>query len=224
MWFRKSPEQLRKRALDRAPDGPVRDLLAVPFPALDTPLADAPLLAIDLETTGLDPATDRILSIGFVPVDGDTIRLSGAQHMVVRADGEVGESATFHGITDDALTAGVPLREALAATLEALRGRALLAHHAKIETDFLAAACRAEFGAAPEFLVVDTLWLGQEYLERTIEAIPRGHLRLFSLRDRFRLPRYKAHDALIDAIACAELYLALTAELGMTTLKQAYSR
>ena len=35
------------------------------------PLRDDRYLAVDIETTGLDPSTDRLLSIGWVPVDGD---------------------------------------------------------------------------------------------------------------------------------------------------------
>ncbi len=223
-WLRKTPDEVRAASFRDAPAGPVSEYLGVPFPSLRSRLDEVPLLALDLETTGLDPSGDRILSIGFVPVDGREIRLGGACHLLVRSELEVGQSATIHGITDDALSTGVPLREALVRTLEALRGRALLAHYARVETEFLAAACRAEFGAEPVFTVVDTLWLGQEWLEHSLDAIPRGHLRLWSLRDRFRLPRYKAHNALTDALSCAELYLALTDELGLGTLKQAYSR
>ena len=53
------------------------------------------------------------------------------------------------------------------------------------------------------------------------EASP-DELRLWRARRRYGLPRYRAHDALIDALACAELYLAQTAELrdrGVTTLR-----
>lgn len=223
-WLRRSPDDLRTRLLRQCPNGPVADYLRVPFPALRTPLDDAPLLAIDFETTGLDPTTDRLLSIGFVPVDGREIRLRGARHMIIHADTEVGRSATIHGITDDALATGVPLREALEQTLEALRGRVLLAHFARIETEFLSAACRAEFRAEPAFIVADTLWLGQSWLEQRLGAIPRGHLRLWALRERLALPRYKAHNALTDALAAAELYLALTDELGHRRLAQVHSR
>ena len=55
------------------------------------------LLAVDLETTGLDPQRDEILSIGMVPVDGLSIVLSGARHMVVRGARSVGQSAVVHG-------------------------------------------------------------------------------------------------------------------------------
>ena len=41
-----------------------------------------------------------------------------------------------------------------------------------------------------------------------------GDLRLFNLRPRYNLPRYKAHNALSDAIATAELFMALAAEMA----------
>ncbi len=202
----------------------MRDLLATAPPRDGTPLTDLPLLAIDIETTGLDPDQDQVLSVGFVPVDGRSIRLGGAAHAIIRADASVGRSATIHGITDDAVAAGLPLADVLERTLDALTGRVLLAHFARIEVDFLTRACERTFGGTPLFTVVDTLTLGKQHLFRTRGAIPRGQLRLHALRERFGLPRYKAHDALVDALACAELYLALTAERGQRPLRQVRER
>lgn len=200
----------------------MRDFLSVAPPSPRTSLAELPLLAIDLETTGLGVDSDRILSIGFVPVDGREIRLDGASEIVVRAGSgqDVGDSATVHGLTDDVVAAGVPLPDALAATLHALQGRALLAHHAAIETGFLARACERTFGARPLFVAVDTVLLGRELLAPGDEDVPPGRLRLDALRSQFGLPRYRAHNALSDALACGELYLGLTQELGVTRLQQ----
>jgi DNA polymerase-3 subunit epsilon len=44
--------------------------------------------------------------------------------------------------------------------------------------------------------------------------VPPDALRLWRARERHGLPPAKAHDALGDALACAELYLAQVAELG----------
>ena len=62
----------------------------------------APLLAIDLEMTGLDPSTDAIVSIGWVPIDQGAIDLGGASEVGLAADTSrsVGHSATIHGIRD----------------------------------------------------------------------------------------------------------------------------
>lgn len=217
--FRRSPDRLRARRLKDAPEGPVRDYLSVPLPDLGTSLEDLPLLAIDLETTGLEPETDHIISIGYLPVDGRRITLGGAAEIIVRTE-DVGESATIHGITDDEVAEGIPLAEALNATLRAMQGRVLLAHNTHIEEKFLQAACRNAFGYEPEFAVVDTLALGHDFLMSGDEDIPRGRLRLSSLREQFGLPRYKAHNALTDALACAEVYLALTEELGRGSFRQ----
>jgi DNA polymerase-3 subunit epsilon len=212
--FRRSPEQRRERALRTAAPGPLRDYLGVPSPALDTPLAELPLLAVDIETTGLDPRTDRVLSLGFVPVDGGRVVLGGAHGTVVRDAGGVGQSATVHGLTDDRLARGVPLEDAVAGLLGALAGRVLLAHFARIETAFLAAVCERVWGAGMPCVVADTFELERRALAGGWGSEPpRGALRLWAARERHGLPVYRAHEALTDALACAELYLAQCAEL-----------
>jgi DNA polymerase-3 subunit epsilon len=158
---------------------------------------------------------DRVLSAGFVPVDGLRIDLAGARHLVVRDEGGVGQSATVHRLTDDVVAAGEPLEDVVAQVLRALRGRALLAHFARIEVGFLDAVCRSRWGAGLPCVVVDTL-----ELERRAHANPwgppvdvAGGLRLFRARERRGLPQYTAHHALVDALACGELYLAQAADL-----------
>lgn len=233
--FRRTPQQRRERALRSAPPGPVREHLAVPLPDPATPLDSLRLLALDIETTGLDPRRDRVLSLGWVPVDGGSILLGGARRFVVRDDGGsaaaagrawggqpggpggegVGQSATVHGLTDDALAAGVPMADAVTALLDALAGRALLAHFARIETGFVGAACERLWGAAPAFAVVDTFELERRALGGGLgHHLEPGALRLWTARERRRLPVYPAHEALTDALACAELYLAQRAELA----------
>lgn len=215
--FRRSPEQRREKALRSARPGPLRDYLEAPLPDLATPLADLRLLAVDIETTGLDPRRDRVLSIGWLPVDGGRVVLGGAGQVVVRDEGGiggVGQSATVHGLTDDRLAGGVALEDAVARLLEALAGRVLLAHFARIETAFLGAACERAWGAGMPCVVVDTLDLERRAVAGGWGSEPEGGaLRLWTARERRGLPVYRAHEALTDALACAELYLAQRAEL-----------
>ena len=191
----------------------------MPGPA--TPASELRLLAIDVETTGLDPARDVVLSIGFVPVDGRTITLGGARSMLLRGVASVGQSATIHHLTDDAVSAGLERAEALSVTLAALAGRVLLAHHAPIELQFLSRACVEEFGAPFVSPAIDTMLLQNRIVAPGFDDEARvDELRLWNARGRYGLPRYGAHAAATDALACAELYLAQVAELGGTpTLK-----
>ena len=158
-----------------------------------------------------------MLSIGWLPVDGGRVRLGGAGRVVVRDAGGaagVGQSATVHGLTDDRLAGGVPLEDAVARLLAALTGRVLLAHFARIETGFLAAVCERAWGAGLPCVVVDTFELERRAVAGGWGSEPaRGALRLWTARERRGLPVYRAHEALTDALACAELYLAQRAEL-----------
>ena len=50
-------------------------------------------------------------------------------------------------------------------------------------------------------------------LQREQVTLEKNSLRLFNLRERYKLPAYKAHNALSDALSTAELFLALMADL-----------
>lgn len=213
--FSPSVEKRRAKAAARA-SGPLAEFYRVPLQPDSTAADDLRLLALDIETTGLDPRKDTVLSVGWVPVDGDTITLGGAGHLVLAAGTEVGQSAVFHGITDDQVAAGTPVEEAVEQVLAALAGRAMLAHFASIETQFLSLLCERLYGAPLVTPVVDTLVLHDRLINRGFDDEARaGELRLWNARRRYGLPRYHAHGALTDAIACAELYLGHVAEVTL---------
>lgn len=204
----------RTRRPDHYPPGPLRDLAAAPPPPLTTPVSQLELLALDLETTGLDPRTDHVLSLGWVPVVRGQVLLAEAhEHRVRPPEGvEVGSSATLHRLTDDALADAAPLTEVLPLLLDALRGRVLLAHHAALEVDFVGAATVAAYDARPPLTVVDTLAV-EHRLRADVNGEVHGSLRLDAARRAHGLPGYAAHHALTDALAAAELLLAQVAEL-----------
>lgn len=201
-----------------APPGVLGEVMAAePYPG-DTPLLGVELLALDLETTGLDPRRHEPLSFGLVPVTGMQVPLGGARHLPVRPRGVVGESAVVHGLTDDALATAPPVEEVLPQVLRAFvapgpRRRVLLAHFSLVETRFLRVACRRVYGAGLRLQVVDTLEVERRLLRARHDELREGQLRLDASRRRRGLPRYRAHSAVTDAVACAELFLAQCGEL-----------
>jgi DNA polymerase III subunit epsilon len=58
---------------------------------------------------------------------------------------------------------------------------------------------------------VDTQTLAYRTFERRQTPFKASDLRLHALGDRYNLPRYSAHNALSDALASAELFLAQAA-------------
>ncbi|HEX4954027.1 MAG TPA: 3'-5' exonuclease [Thermoanaerobaculia bacterium] len=183
------------------------------------------LLALDLETTGLDPRRDAILAVGMVVVAGGAILWGRRFDSLVADDryARVGGAAALgtHQILPRETLEGCSLGEALERVRQMLpAGGALLGHGVEIEQRFLAAAAR-DLGAVPlRAPAVDTL----RYL-RALEGV-RAHLSdrlpahaaahpiptvLSEARRFFGLPEYPAHHALLDALASAELYLLLVA-------------
>lgn len=215
MFFRKSLDDKRAAAARKSPPGPLQDYLAVPFGDPREDWQQGRYLAIDLELTGLDPRTAQILSFGYIPIDGRDLVHAGARHLLVSPEVEVGQSAAIHGLTDDRLADGLPLAEVLPVVLQALAGRVLVAHHAQIEVGFISRACEALYGQRLIVRSIDTMLLQRRVLRiRSDDEVKAGTLRLQASRDHFGLPRYRAHEALTDAISAGELFLAQASQLG----------
>lgn len=211
MWTRLPGADLRRRWLRRRlPPNPLQACLATPLPARRARCRELEFLALDIETSGLDPARDRILSLGTVVIRDLGIPLDSAWYRLVRPGRPLSEdNVRIHRITDDQAAAGLPLRTVLPELLEQLAGRVLLAHHAALELGFLNRLCRAWYGAPLLTRVVDTQVLARRRLQRRGQAFRGRDLRLYDLRAELGLPRYRAHHALSDALATAELFLAL---------------
>ena len=204
-----SLESQRKRLLKKAPEGALKEFLSVPFPNPKQPINQTSILAVDFETTGLDLRKDKILSIGFIGIENNEIHLSSAYHGIIYSKGPLTEeNVVIHQITDSAKEQGDSLESVITELLGALAGKVMLVHHARIEKYFLERACKKLYGLAPVFPIIDTLTVAKRRLDRQSGAYKSSELRLSNLRERYALPAHNAHNALNDALATAELFLA----------------
>ena len=89
-----------------------------------------------------------------------------------------------------------------------MSGKVLIAHYQKIEYAFLQQVCQSLYSSGLPMIMLDTLDIEKKKLEKSHQPIVANQLRLFKLRDKYKLPRYNAHNAMEDAIATAELFLA----------------
>lgn len=176
-------------------------------------LAETPLISVDLELTGLDSRQNQIIAMGWTQLDEGRLRFGTNQHFLISAEQSVGHSAAIHELLDSDVAAGVPLETGLRALFEAARGRVWLFHHASLDIAFLRQACRSWAGVAPPFTVLDTMRMEMMLRKRQDIPVLHGDLQLSKLRASYRLPRYTAHNALIDACATAELLLAIATRM-----------
>jgi DNA polymerase-3 subunit epsilon len=172
-----------------------------------------PLIAVDLELTGLESATDSIIAIGWTQIDNGRMQMGSNRHMLIKAGQSVGPSAAIHELMDNEVEQGEPLEFGLEKLFRAAEGRVWVFHHAGLDIAFLKRACKHWAGVTPGFIVLDTLRI--EYMQRRRRdiVVKHGDLQLSQIRKHYGLPRYTAHNALIDACATAELMLAIAARL-----------
>ncbi len=117
----------------------------------------------------------------------------------------------MHGLTDTMVGAGLDWGIVLDKIVTALAGRVLVVHHAGLDKALLDRMCRQRYGAPLLVPVVDTLALEHRRQSQRHHIEEGGSLKLSGLRSTYGLPRYAAHDCLVDAIATAELLLAMIA-------------
>ncbi len=96
--------------------------------------------------------------------------------------------------------------------LEALAGRLVVVHFRHIERPFLDSAVQARLGEGILFPVIDTMSLEARLHRQSLWTRfrhrmrrPPVSIRLHNSRERYGLPAYQGHHALIDALATAEL-------------------
>lgn len=158
-------------------------------------------VVVDVETSGMKPAVDRVLSVAAVVLDDD---------------GEVVEEFTtllnpgvdpgpvhVHGLTP-ALLAGKPRFADVAAELgRVLEGRTVVAHNAAFDASFLAAEARRAGLQPPLRQYVCTLDLAGRLHLSTRD------LKLATLAVHFGVEQRAAHDAHDDALVLAGVFSGL---------------
>lgn len=182
-------------------DGPWAGLLAAPPP-------DA-WVSLDLETTGLDPATDHVLSLAAVPVHDGRVLTSERFERRIRPDRAFGiNSIRHHRITPGEAADGDSVTSAVAAFLHWLGGRTLLGYHLDFDIAMLAPHVRAATGFALPHPRVD---LAQAWARRQRQVRPDvpPDLHLEHIAATLGVPMLGRHTALGDATTVALCWLAL---------------
>lgn len=186
----------------------------------NAPWHDVEYCVIDIEASSLNPHIGEILSIAWVIIKQGKICLDNSEQYYLKPKYAVGESATVHQIRDCELQDGISLDAMFGYLFRAATNRVLIFHHAPFDMGYLHKFCFYEYGLPMLWPVVDTLRIEKKRLEQKRNVISPNALRLASCRVRYNLPSYPAHNALHDALATAELFMAQCRFIDkQTTLK-----
>lgn len=181
-----------------------------------TSLTQGSFVAVDIETTGCRPGTSSIIEIGAARIERGEI--VDTLSLLVRPTEPIPAAVErLTGITDQMVASAPGIDEVIGVFAEFARGAVLLAHSHRFDLGFLDYETELVTGTPFQRPILDTLCLARE-LHPEIE---RNNLR--ELAAFYGVEQVPNHRALPDAVATAQIFLAMVPELaerGITTAGQ----
>lgn len=173
------------------------------------PPEDVELVALDVETTGLDPKSAEVLTIGAVPLRGRRVILSDRFEAVLKREGPThAGSVRIHRLRAMDLDHGVPPAEALGRFREWLGSRPIIGYCVDFDRAVLDRGLRAGGLPALDVAAYDLRSLHRMKSRREVED-HAGLADLDAILADAGVPPLARHTAIGDAVATALAYLAL---------------
>lgn len=177
--------------------------------------ASSSLAVIDFETTGLDPAVDRVLEMGIVTFDDGV--LTGTHNWLIHPTIPVPEEASkVHGITDETLADQPRFEQTWPEIRKHLEGRLPVAYNAGFDKKFLLAELERmgepTWGEhLPPAMQSDVEWIDPLVWVR--ELFPDQSARLGEICKHLSISLDEAHRAANDAEATGRVLLAMAPQM-----------
>ena len=192
------------------------------LPAIDsaTPLATLRFVVADVETTGLRPNHDRLISIGAVVVEKKTIRLNESFEVIFRQP-QASNTANIliHGIDGTTQMSGLAPADAMLEFLDFAGTAPLAGYHADFDRVMINREARNAIGRTPVNNWLDLAFLAPAVFDT---AGIKPQLTLDDWLQRFGIHNHARHNALADALATAQLLQVVLAQAmtdGARTLR-----
>ncbi len=182
-------------------------------------LVDAPppgeWVALDCETTGLNPRSDEIIAIGAVRIVGNRVLTSERLDLLVRPEhGVSAESIRVHRLREQDVQDGVPAEEAMRRLLHFIGARPLVGYYLEFDVAMINRTLKRTLGLT---LPQEKIEVSRLYYDHVFQQLPPHKqqenteidLRFATIMDALGLPTREAHDALNDAVMAALAFIKL---------------
>lgn len=186
-----------------------------PTADLQRPADQIRWVVADVETSGLNIATDRLLAIGAVAVVNGMVDVADSFEVVVQQSTvSSSDNILIHRISGETQRCGVMPVEALLRFIDYVGESPLVGYHAKFDEIMVARAYKQWLGVALHQQWLDLAQLAPALIaagQLSREAILQGH-RARALEwwlDYFQIKIQQRHHAAADALATAQLLAAL---------------
>jgi DNA polymerase-3 subunit epsilon len=170
---------------------------------------ELPVASVDVETTGLDPESDRVIEVAIIHMRGGVEEDRWSSLINPQCDLPP-EVSRITGISPEDLV-NAPAFEAVCDELEArLKDRILVAYNLDFDRAFLKQELERAGRAWSELTYIDPLVFARE-LQRH-----QGSKRLTAVAERLGIELKQAHRAADDALAAAQVLYAFAPKLPAT--------
>ncbi len=170
-------------------------------------------VVLDTETTGFDFEEDRILCIGALLVQGQTILVKESFEVYLLQERYNSETAEIHGILKRGKLQKIPELKALKRLLIYLGNRIIVAHHTQFDITMINRALRRHNLPQLKNKTLDTAILYQRSLIKSKLLERKAHYSLDELADKFNISKKDRHTAIGDAYITAIAFLKIVSKL-----------
>lgn len=170
-------------------------------------VADLPIVAIDTETTGRDPSSDRVVEVACVRWEGGRVTLQ--KSWLVNPGRPIPQEAfEVHGISDDHVKDAPAFEAIVPELLEALKGAIPLAYNAEFDRkQLLSELGRLPAPAAPPpAFQKNAEWIDPLVWARELQKLEKSRA-LAEVAARLGVELSQAHRATNDAEAALNVFV-----------------
>ena len=173
---------------------------------MSTTLEAQRFVVVDVESTGLNLSTDRLIAIGAVIVTNDAIHLEQGLDVILQQEiPSTVDNILIHGIDGTTQTTGKNPVRALLEFLAFIGNSPLVAYHAPFDRSMINKATKRYLG-----MTIDNPWIDLAFIAPALlPEIAQGKRGLDEWTAAFEIVNTNRHNAVADALATAQLMLVL---------------
>jgi DNA polymerase III subunit epsilon len=188
-------------------------------PDLDSGHLLTRFVSVDVESTGLSVFNDHLIAIGAVAISDSRIAFDSSFYSVLRQDqASSDENILVHGIGGTSQTEGGDPADVLLDFLEFIGPAPLVGFHTAFDEAMIRKAIRRYLGDKFDRQWLDLGWLAPAILPEYAKSFRS----LDDWTEAFGILNVRRHDALADALATGQLFLALQHRASERGLRSAH--
>lgn len=170
-------------------------------------------VALDCETTGLDPRQDKIVAIAALRIVGNRLLTSERLELLVRPGrGMTGDNVRVHRLRESDVAKGLAPEQAMRRLLDFIGSRPLVGYFLEFDVAMLNREIWPMLGVRLPQRKIEVSAMYYDFKNRQLPAAQRGgdiDLRFATLMNDLDLPLRDAHDALNDAVMAGLAFVKL---------------